>query len=747
MKKKNNTTISETKTENLFRKFYGADTFIEKSAIPKSFGFKSKKGTDYKGYPDFFLDCSDYVVVVEAKANDQEKAKNEVIWYMMNNKVRKTKDVVGLAFSGQTYNTLKCNYYLLPQNSSNLKEFGSDNSFHKLKKLDELYMNCKYGDAVSDEELTSTLKGINETLNKFKVRDTERSLFFSGIMIALTNNNFRSTYKSIDMPSESERAKTKIVLLDAHYLNKSILEAVEHELKDRINNLSKEYSWVDRFSFIRTVDIPLDDYKDLISLVEKKIYNPFKLNEKQDVLGRAYRIFLSRSGKVDNKNIILTPDHIKDLMLKLARLDIDDVVLDTCTGSGGFLMGAMETMISLANKNDKIISDIQNKQLIGFETDPVLFALACSNMFLHGDGRSNMLYRSSLLNMENKQDKILFKYIKKKKPNKIIINPPYENNSAIMFTKQAINFLEKDGKLIIIMPSPTLQQNIGGLTDEILNEAKLDFVIKLPVDIFREQNRTVYTSIYGFTKTKHKQDDKVLFYTLDSDGLVSVQHKGRIDKFNRWPQIEKDIIDTVENKKEIPNVSQNKSIYVDGILNCSGYQVKRKSKFKTVYFKDIFNIEWGNVASEDAKEGDYDLITAGSEIKKHNEFTHDTEAIIYAVSAGGSLGNSHYYKGKFSASNLCLILTEKNPDKYPLNMRFYSTYLNAIKKQVIFDLADGTSKLTINDKELSNYKIDYIPISKQNDFTTKKLVKVDNLIKQVKKSEKDIEDSLYKLLN
>ena len=45
--------VSETVTENLFRDFYGANTFIEKSAIPSGYGFTSKKGTSYSGYPDF----------------------------------------------------------------------------------------------------------------------------------------------------------------------------------------------------------------------------------------------------------------------------------------------------------------------------------------------------------------------------------------------------------------------------------------------------------------------------------------------------------------------------------------------------------------------------------------------------------------------------------------------------------------------------------------------------------------------
>ena len=56
---------SETVTENLFRDFYGPSTFIEKSAIPKKYGFKSKQnnvqGVSTEGYPDFFLATDDSV--------------------------------------------------------------------------------------------------------------------------------------------------------------------------------------------------------------------------------------------------------------------------------------------------------------------------------------------------------------------------------------------------------------------------------------------------------------------------------------------------------------------------------------------------------------------------------------------------------------------------------------------------------------------------------------------------------------
>ena len=76
---------SESITENIFREFYGVSVFIEKSAIPKSYGFTSKKGTTEDGYPDFFKELKDFVIVVEAKALHHSQAEKEVKFYMQNN--------------------------------------------------------------------------------------------------------------------------------------------------------------------------------------------------------------------------------------------------------------------------------------------------------------------------------------------------------------------------------------------------------------------------------------------------------------------------------------------------------------------------------------------------------------------------------------------------------------------------------------------------------------------------------------
>lgn len=354
--------VSETTTENIFRDFYGSKTFIEKSAIPKSYGFVSKKGTSMEGYPDFFKDMTDFVIVVEAKALKHSDAEKEVQYYMLNNNIR--TGIVGMAISGQELSQIKVTYYFKKPDNNAIEMFQVRDKFLSVDNIALTYQKKIAGETISDEELTRIIKRLNEIFHDGnKVRDTDRSLFFSGILIALRNDDFRANYHSIQPPSKTEIATTKLTLLESHNLNKRLLEAIDIELNGKVNNLSKEFSWKDRFSFISTIDFPLDTYKSIIDTIEKKIYYPFINDEKRDVLGKAYKLFLSRAGKVENKNIILTPDHIKSLMVKLARLDTNDVVLDTCMGPGGFLMEALEV---LTTQTSHITNTVHMRTAKGF---------------------------------------------------------------------------------------------------------------------------------------------------------------------------------------------------------------------------------------------------------------------------------------------------------------------------------------------------------------------------------------------
>lgn len=573
--------MAESTTENLFRDFYGANTFIEKHDIPKKFGFLTKKdgGTD-AGYPDFFKDMGDWLVVVEAKSgkpglkSSHAAAESEVQGYMSSNAVPDA-DIVGIAVSGQTQGSLTVSYFFRKGGTTEIEVMEGLDSLMTLGALAKHYQVAAHGDPLSDAELRRFLVQLNERFHKdSRVRDTERSLFFSSLMIALDDNVFRSLYRALPKPDDAR-------LVEARLLNDQIVEAVQRQLSKKVNSRSKEIDWADRFAFVKTVDIPLDEYKQIIADIDERVHQPSKQSTKRDVLGRAYKIFLSRAGKMDNKNIILTPDHIKTLMVDLADLDRDDVVLDTCMGSGGFLMEAMEQLVEKAHGDQGRIDRIHDHQLIGIELDPILFALACSNMFLHGDGRSNLLYRDSLINRDRtfavaKADEKLRDYVRSLKPNKCIINPPYEGDHPINFTLSAINYLEEGGRLVIIVPNNMLTKasNVKPV-QEILEHAQLDFVIDMPQQLFFEQGRGVKTSIFGFTKTRkgHRKDGLVTFVDLEDDGHEVRYGAGRRDT-GRWPTIKAGVERAVRDHLESAEArSWRSAIFNDnGRLDARGIQ-------------------------------------------------------------------------------------------------------------------------------------------------------------------------------
>ena len=448
----------------------------------------------------------------------------------------------------------------------------------------ELNQEIEVREEITEDELKKVLNNLNEKLHKIRtLKDTDRSLFFSAIMIAIKElkllhevDNQINIYeeKIADVPIKNKKAKEIEYKKEAVYkISNTMIDIVDKLISNKINTTSKE-KWKDQFIFIRNLDIDLYEYKEIIYQINEKIYKSFRAGQKQDILGRAYKIFLSKAGKVDNKNIILTPDHIKHLMIELSDLNKDDVVLDTCMGTGGFLMEAMEKMESFNDIDEEKKKEIHNRQLIGSEIDTKLFVLACSNMFLHGDGRSQLYDKDTIKDDITFGDNGFFDYIKSLKPTKCIINPPYEGNNCFLFTKQGLDFLEVGGKLIVIIKENTFQK-INKDIEELLKYNTLDFYLKMPSDLFSEQNRSVSTAIFGWTKgIPHPHNKYVKFYNLSDDGFKIIPHNGKIDVENDWNNKEKEVIDYILFDKDINDqeIAYKEKIFDDNNNLLSIYQ-------------------------------------------------------------------------------------------------------------------------------------------------------------------------------
>ena len=133
---------------------------------------------------------------------------------------------------------------------------------------------------------------------------------------------------------------------------------------------------------------------------------------------------------------------------------------------------------------------------------------------------------------------------------------------------------------------------------------------------------------------------------------------------------------------------------------------------------DVCEIQKGSLQSSKNTEGEYTFITASDNFKTHTTFTHDCECALIVGCAEGSLAKSHYYIGKFIASDLVYILTNKKTNENPINHKYLCHYLNFNREKHINDVSIccGTPKKQISMERCSNLKIPIPSLEKQKEI-------------------------------
>ena len=205
---------------------------------------------------------------------------------------------------------------------------------------------------------------------------------------------------------------------------------------------------------------------------------------------------------------------------------------------GGFLVKAMANMIQEAGglQTDKA-REIQKKQLFGIEFDREIYALACANMLIHKDGKTN-------LEQMDARTETAGNWIKKQKITKVLMNPPYERKYGCMdIVENVLNNLSAHTMCAFILPDKKLEKTSKTQMSRILKYNRLRKVIKLPEDLFF--NVGVTTSIFIFETGIAQNKNEFFACWMESDGLATVKNKGRHDVYGRWSDIESKWVDIV----------------------------------------------------------------------------------------------------------------------------------------------------------------------------------------------------------
>lgn len=197
------------------------------------------------------------------------------------------------------------------------------------------------------------------------------------------------------------------------------------------------------------------DYNHLISLISdiSSIYNFINVEDQigHDTMNGFLKVFRKwNSANAKEKGEVFTPDHIAELMYKLADCSYESKILDPTCGSGTFLVISMFNMlkeIEGLNINDESKNNLKKavlqEGLYGVESDMFNATLSDINMMLHGDGSSHIFKD----NCFNKLPELKDVY------NRALMNPPFsQKDNELKFIYETLQNMEVGGIVSAIVP-------------------------------------------------------------------------------------------------------------------------------------------------------------------------------------------------------------------------------------------------------------------------------------------------------
>ena len=379
-----------------------------------------------------------------------------------------------------------------------------------------------------------------EKLGKKLSIDTKNAILLNSSIILLLSKHepFKNNYKD-----HREDA--------AQFLHESINDYIPENIISYFNFIDDITSDEDLHDIILKIekeDIPYD--KDLVI--------DFSKDEKKSL------------------GIVLTPEHIADLMAKIINVSEDDILLDTCSGTGRLAMTQKET-----------------KNIVCIEQQPYMYALLTLNALMHDIDTDNIIL-GSCFDYESEDGR---------KPTKCIINPPYGLDKGLTeldFMINALNNMEVGGKLAAIVPLSTAidcKKSKLALRKELLENNTLEAVMSMPDELFYPVG--VNTCIIVLTAGVPHNGD-TYFASWKEDGYEKTKNNGRVDKDNKWPELRDNYLYEYDNKEIVPqkscvaHVSANDEWILEAYAETDYSQLTKEDFERAVFNYAIFKLMESN---------------------------------------------------------------------------------------------------------------------------------------------------------
>ena len=444
-------------------------------------------------------------IILETK-NSNQKLENFLDEIIKNCNIASTRynKVIGILYNGVDVIILKNNEVIETVNTLQNKDYYL--SLFRVNKIDK-------------QKIYGLTKKINDCLHtEFGIKNLYHRMIFTACALVakrygaslIKGMNYQTFHTSI----HSTLAKS---LEDSRRQNQKldILLDVYSEIK---MNSSDNQEAIDNF---------IEWVTEISECLNSDYWNG------EDVMGIFFNEF-NRYKKKSESGQVFTPEHITSFMYRIIDVHQDDKVLDAACGSGGFLVKSMSKMIKEAGGvQTQKAKKIKMSQLFGIEFDREIYALACANMLIHKDGKTN------LEQLDSRTLKAA-EWIRSKGITKVLMNPPFERKyGCLKIVENVLDSVPAHTMCAFILPDKKLEKD---KSDSILKHHQLQKIIKLPEKVFSEG---VTASVFVFESGIPQNEKEIFACYIEDDGLETVKNQGRHDIKDRWQEIEDRFVDVV----------------------------------------------------------------------------------------------------------------------------------------------------------------------------------------------------------
>lgn len=202
-----------------------------------------------------------------------------------------------------------------------------------------------------------------------------------------------------------------------NHIKDVVFEYIKNDLSQKDEPFAKAMK--DSVFIINTPSL-LKDCIDIIDAIYQEIERQEKDNNQyfHDIQGDVYEYLLKHTSEAGKNGQFRTPRHIIQMMTEILNPDIDGKICDLACGSGGFLIGAYQYLITKYSKktvkdengllkglDGKKFLDEENigKELIlkentfyGFDVDQTMVRIGMMNLMMHGITKPNIEHVDTL---------------------------------------------------------------------------------------------------------------------------------------------------------------------------------------------------------------------------------------------------------------------------------------------------------------------------------------------------------------